>query len=186
MTTRSAAAFAISLSAMFVPIGPATAASPQLEASWRQCTDSNADISISGCTAVIQSGEETGANLATAYYNRGITHRRERHYDRAIQDYDQAIRLKPDYAEAFSNRGIAYYDKGHYDRAIEDYDQAIRLNPNIAEAFNNRSLAYYKKAQYERATQDFDQTIRLKKEYGNALINRGLGSSEAQARRRNY
>ena len=50
--------------------------------------------------------------------------------DRAIEDYDQAIRLNPNFAEAFYNRGVAYDGKGQPDRAIEDYDQAIRLNPN--------------------------------------------------------
>ena len=41
-------------------------------------------------------------------------------YDRAIADFDQAIQLKPDYADAYYNRGIAYHDKGDYDRAIAD------------------------------------------------------------------
>ena len=67
-------------------------------------------------------------------------------YDRAIQDYDQAIRLNPNWAEAFNNRGRAYSDKGQHDRAIQDLDQAIRLNPNFAEAFYNRGHAYADKA----------------------------------------
>ncbi len=59
-----------------------------------------------------------------------------REHDRAIRDYDQAIRLKPDYANAFNNRGNAYADKGEYDRAISDYDQAIRLKPDYAGPYN--------------------------------------------------
>ena len=43
------------------------------------------------------------------------------------QDYNEAIHLKPDYADAFSNRGNAYYLKGDYDRAIQDNSQAIHL-----------------------------------------------------------
>jgi hypothetical protein len=31
--------------------------------------------------------------------------------DRAIGDYDEAIRLKPDYAAAFYNRALALADK---------------------------------------------------------------------------
>jgi tetratricopeptide (TPR) repeat protein len=266
LTARLVAAVAIGLTATN---GSASAASPQLEESWRLCGQSDVDTSIEGCTAIIQSGTETGANLAAAYYNRGIAYRHKgqldraiedygqvirlkpgdaeafsnrgiaydddgqhvraiqdydrairlkpnyaeayynrgnayhhkSHYDRAIQDertvglkpgdaddhaiqdYDRAIRLRPDYAEAFNNRGIVFYDKTQYDRAIQDYDQAIRLQPDLAEAFNNRSLAYYKQNQYDRALQDFDQTIRLKKNYGNALVSRGLGASEAPPRR---
>jgi len=176
---------------------------PPLDESWRRCVDEDADTSLRGCTAVIQSGREKGVDLAAAYYNRGTAHYRKGQSDRAIdkpddrrfgpdsgnpldlaiRDFDQAIRLKPDYTEAFVNRGVAYYDKGQFGRAIEDYDQAIRLKPDLAEAFNNRSLAYYRNNQYDRAQQDFDQTIRLNKNYGNALINRALGPTEAPARR---
>ncbi len=51
-----------------------------------------------------------------------------RDYDRAIQDYDQAIRLTtPDLAAAFNNRGVTYSQKRDYDHTIQDFDQAIRL-----------------------------------------------------------
>ena len=49
-------------------------------------------------------------------------------HQRAIQDYDQAIRLNPRYAEAYNNRGIAYKNLGQHQRAIQDYDEAIRIN----------------------------------------------------------
>ena len=45
----------------------------------------------------------------------------------ALQDYNEAIRLKPDYALAFYNRGIARRDKGDVEGALQDYNEAIRL-----------------------------------------------------------
>ena len=41
---------------------------------------------------------------------------------RAIEDYDTAINLDPNYADAYYGRGVAYYDLGELRRAIEDYD----------------------------------------------------------------
>ena len=68
------------------------------------------DLRISGCTTLIQSGRETQSILAVAFCNRGNAYQDYKgDYDRAIQDYDQAIRLKPDYAIAFNNRGDAYH-----------------------------------------------------------------------------
>ena len=43
-------------------------------------------------------------------------------YDRAIQNYDQAIKLNPNYAKTFNNRGGAYVDKRQYERALADYE----------------------------------------------------------------
>ncbi len=33
----------------------------------------------------------------------------EKEYERAIEDYTAALRLKPDYAFALNNRGVAWY-----------------------------------------------------------------------------
>ncbi len=62
-------------------------------------------------------------------------------HDRAIADFDRAIRLNPEYATAFNNRGIAYQNN-YFDRAIADYDEAIRINPEYATAFTNRGNAW--------------------------------------------
>ncbi|MDR1985725.1 MAG: tetratricopeptide repeat protein, partial [Treponema sp.] len=56
---------------------------------------------------------------------------------RAIEDFNAALRIDPNYAAAYSNRGRAYYYKRMYDRAIEDCTAALRINPNhgFAEAY---------------------------------------------------
>jgi len=94
-------------------------------------------------------------------------------YDRALQDFDQAIRLDPNTADAFDGRGNAYSSKGQYDRAIQDYDQAIRLDPNYSDAFRDRGAAYYNKGDHDRAIQDYDQAIRLNPSDANAFHDRG-------------
>ena len=68
--------------------------------------------------------------MAAALYNRGNAYQNQKQYDRAIEDYSQAIHLAPGYWEALNNRGIAYASAKQYDRAIEDYNQAILLEPN--------------------------------------------------------
>jgi lipoprotein NlpI len=139
----------------------------------KHCMDSNPDVSIGGCTALIQSGQLTNYNLANAFNNRGLSYHVKGEYDRAIQDYDQAIRLNPGYAYAFFNRGIAYKDKGEYDRAIQDYDQAIKLDPVLAIAFFSRGNVYRVKGEYDRAIQDYDQAIKLNPGDADAFRSRG-------------
>jgi tetratricopeptide (TPR) repeat protein len=96
--------------------GAATAESPDQE----RCALADPELSISSCTAIIDSPQEPHERLAIAFYNRGTAYTAKNQYDRAVEDLDQAIRLKPNFAEAFYNRGNAYAGKGQYDRAIED------------------------------------------------------------------
>ena len=55
-----------------------------------------------------------------------------------MADYDQAVKLNPNYAIACNNRGILSQMKGDLTGAIADYNQSIKLNPNNALAYNNR------------------------------------------------
>jgi len=50
-------------------------------------------------------------------------------YDEAIQAYDEAIKLDPEYATAWYNKGVTLSKQGYCDEAIQAYDEAIRLNP---------------------------------------------------------
>src|SRR5262245_14008600 len=112
------------------------------------------DIQIGGCTALIDSGKAMPQTLVIAYNNRGNAYSTKGGYDLAVQDYDQSIKLNPNYAQAFNNRGVAYQKKGEYDRAIEDFDESLKLNPDNASAFGNRAQTYLSKGEYARAVQD--------------------------------
>lgn len=150
---------------------------------WQRCAAADPATAIAGCSAIIAAGTGTDTRLAAAHYNRGIALRNRSQFerahqgadpdatlDRALADYAEALRLKPDFAEALVARAIVWFDKGQYDRAIADCSEAIRLRPDMPEAYNNRALAYYRMGLYARAQPDFDRTISLRKNYGNALI----------------
>ena len=132
------------------------------------------DIRIVACTRNIGSGRFTGRNLAVAFSNRGLAYKKKGQWDKAIGDYDEAIRLKPDFAFALNNRGNAYYGKGHFDRAIDDYDEAIRLQPDFAEAFGNRGNVYRKRGQLARAIEDYNKAIGLNPDDAKVFADRGL------------
>jgi len=139
----------------------------------RQCGgDPNPDIEIGGCTRLIQSGRFNNKNLAIIFNNRGTGYSRKGEYDRAIRDFDAALRLKPDDASAFYNRGIAYYGKGQYDQAIRDFTEAIRLKPDYTSAYGNRGLAYAKLGRRDKAIADYRKAIELRP--GDKLGSAGL------------
>jgi len=129
---------------------------------------------LESCTAVIESGGQTPQGLVAAFNSRGNVHLSTRNYDRAIDDYNEAIRLDPKYAIGFNNRGLAYQGKGKTDRAIEDFDEAIRLNPTYATAFVNRADARRIKGRIDLAIEDSDRAIGLNPNLARAFLARAL------------
>ena len=131
------------------------------------------DQAINYCTRAIGAGQLSASKLAIIFTNRGNAYNSKGDYDRAIQDFSQAIRLDPKCAYAFNGLGNAYNGEADYDQAIQNYDRAIRLISNYGYAFNGRGNAYNSKGDYDRAIQDFDQAIRLNPNFAYAFNGRG-------------
>ena len=112
---------------------------------------------------------------ARAWFSIGYLLRRDEKNDleTVIDAYDEAIRLKPDYATAYYNRGNAKRSLGRHEEAIADYDEAIQLKSDYAKAYNNRGNAKRSLGRHEEAIADYDEAIRLKSDYAKAYNNRG-------------
>lgn len=118
------------------------------------------DQKISGCTAMIQSRRYKGKELGHVFHNRGVYQQERGDLGRAIADFDQAIRLDPEFAPSFYSRGLAYKDKGKLEDAFVDFDQAFRLDPNDTYARKNRALIYDSDENLDRALARFDEMIK--------------------------
>lgn len=113
--------------------------------------------------------------LFLPYRNRGGLRRAKGDLEGAIQDADEAIRLKPDYAEAYCNRGAARDDKGDLDGAMKDYTLAIKYKmPELFLPYRNRGEIRRKKGDLEGAIKDANKAIRLKPDHAEAYWNRGV------------
>lgn len=75
---------------------------------------------------------------AAALLARGDGHKSRGDIDRAIVDYDAALKADPKLADAHHNRGLAWRAKGDRRRALADFDAALRLRPDFESARANR------------------------------------------------
>jgi tetratricopeptide (TPR) repeat protein len=61
----------------------------------------------------------------------------------AINSFEEAIKIKPDYWEAYYNMGVAYSKLEDYPQAIAAFRKTIEIKPDDAQAHYNLGLAYY-------------------------------------------
>jgi len=114
--------------------------------------------------------DDTAKNkLAGAYYIRGLTFTSKGEDARAIEDYNEAIKIMPDYLLAIKRRGYASLEIGNYDQAIKDFEKMIQLEPDntqpkqgLASAYMKRGIAYDEKGDCARAAADFEMVLKFK------------------------
>jgi len=110
---------------------------------------------------------------AQAAFERGNKHYEIKNYNKAIEEYSEAIRLDPNNAKAYANRGFAYQMKSQYDKAFNDYSEAIRFDQNNAWVYTKRGMIYNYKQWYDKAINDFNEAIRLDPNSAEAYGGRG-------------
>lgn len=126
------------------------------------------DEAIEKWRAVAHVAEESDKNQAAgAWFSVGYLVQDKKPED-SISAYEEAIRLKPDYANAYINRGVAKAHLGQYDDAIADYDEAIRLKPDDTDSYYNRGIAKHKLDLKDEAQKDFETVLNLARNDANA------------------
>ncbi len=95
------------------------------------------------------------------YVNRASAEKFQKHYDAAISDLNEAIRLKPDRVEPYQNRGLVFERMKDTPKALADFDRVISLNPNRGEAHFHRGTLLYNDGEIDKALADFEEACRI-------------------------
>ncbi|MES2195249.1 MAG: hypothetical protein V4517_12585 [Pseudomonadota bacterium] len=102
----------------------------------------DADKAIAVCGTLIDNEKTPKADRIKALIARAGAWQRKDLTDRAIGDYDIALRLDPTLADIFNTRGELWRSKGDRRRALADFAAVIKLNPDHPTAkASHRALA---------------------------------------------
>jgi len=108
----------------------------------------------------IEAFQEEPKKTAVTYNKIGIAYHQLQELERAKQNYEQALKLKKDYAEAFNNIGTVYYAKKSFRRAIRYYDRALALTPS-ASIYSNLGTAFFARKKYPEATAAYEKALQM-------------------------
>jgi tetratricopeptide (TPR) repeat protein len=96
-------------------------------------------------------------------------------YQQAVDAYQQAIKIRSDYAEAYYGLGYAYRKLGMYHKAIEAYKQVTKINPDYFNAYLGLGYTYNKLGMHREAVEAYKQATKIKPD--NAAAHYSVGYS---------
>ena len=107
--------------------------------------------------------------------------------DTAVNRYEKALDIKPDYADAHNNLAITLQGLDQLDAAVERYKKALAIKPDYAEAHYNLGDTLHKLGQLDASVRSYEKAIAIKPDYAEAHNNLGntlkrLGQLDAAVR----
>ncbi|HEY0910304.1 MAG TPA: tetratricopeptide repeat protein, partial [Bradyrhizobium sp.] len=122
---------------------------------------SDAARAIIGCSELLSRDHGLSQQQRTfVLNNRGIAYALAGDREKALADFDEAIRTDPASVNAYSNRGIVYAGTGEVDRAIADFTAAIGIDPGNVQARIGRGNLLSQKNDHLGAIGDFEVALK--------------------------
>jgi len=114
-------------------------------------------LSLGGVAAILMMNYN-----ARELYQQGNTLLELQRYQDALAAYQQATKIKPNYAPGWNGQGQALAAMKKYPAALEAYEKAIQIQADDLEAWNGRGFALLNLQRYSEAITAFNQGLKLK------------------------
>ena len=112
------------------------------------------------------------APSSRAYTNRGLIYKREANPNKALEMYNNAIKLNKVELDALINRGNIYFNREQFEQAIADYISCLAIDSTKVLAIENRGAAFGAIGKYDLAIADLNKAIQINPKTENGYANR--------------
>jgi tetratricopeptide (TPR) repeat protein len=114
-------------------------------------------------------------DCAEAHLALGETYQLQGEQDKALVQYERAVRLRPSFVEAHYRIGSLYFLRHETSRAIRQYEKCIEIDPTYPNSYLGLGLLRFSEKKKDRgAIVYFDKAIEVNPTFKDGLFWRGL------------
>ncbi len=96
--------------------------------------------------------------LGEYYSSRGL-------FDKAIQEYNKAIDLDPNYGLAFNQIAFVYFSMEDFEKAIEYFERYISVSPGDANPLDSMAVCYYRMGRLDETVAKYKEALEVKPDW---------------------
>lgn len=122
----------------------------------------NSSIRAVNCDLAIRLGGLNPGQLAAAHYTRGRAYLDTKRPEKALNDFNEVLKVDPNSPIALVNRGLVYRQLKQLDLAIADFNLVLEIGfEPAAPTYFNRGMTYRQMGNAERALADLRKAQEL-------------------------
>jgi tetratricopeptide (TPR) repeat protein len=125
------------------------------------CFSDDNERRIAGCSEIIDMPGLDAGSKSLAYAMRALAYSLKGLYDRALPDYDMAIRLDPASAIALNNRAWALFKLKRAEKGLDDVERSLVLAPGSPHAHDTRAHIHQALGNAPKALADYERAMRF-------------------------
>lgn len=145
---------------------------------WANLAKGKTDVAVADATKALQLKPDcVAALMVRATARSSNTEADNKRALDSLADYNEVIRLRPNYAQAYANRADTYGGLKQYKLAISDYTEATRLRPRAVYHVGCGD-AHFNLQEYDGARREYEAAIQISPKLYGARV--GLADVEAQ------
>jgi tetratricopeptide (TPR) repeat protein len=135
-------------------------------------------FSISGDRSIAPPGNQSSTPVvelteAESWLNQGIALGDQGKYEAAVQAFDMAIKINPQYESVWYLKGAALHQQAKYDEALEAIDRAIEIDPQDSDAWYLKGMVLDDLGKSDEAMQAFDNSTQIDPQNADAWYFKG-------------
>ncbi|MFP4012695.1 MAG: tetratricopeptide repeat protein [Chitinispirillaceae bacterium] len=116
---------------------------------------------------------------------RGLDALEKKDYKTALECFDNALAVFPQYSDALNNRGVVLFRRGDVVGAQRTWETVVKRDSDCGVGYYNLGLVFLYDNQLEKARKMFEKALRVNKKFIEAVVRLGIvhlrGGNEAAA-----
>lgn len=143
------------------------------EAYWRKFVITQNIELVDQAKYALSEAQSIDENLPAVQFLMGLIENGQNNYEGAIQHFENALNLNPEYTRAHRQMANSYYNLGDNEKALNIYERLIEGQPEYWVGYRDLALYHYDEANWEQAIENFKKAINLTSQNSSLYSNLG-------------
>jgi len=100
----------------------------------------------------------------------GLVYQGREKYQEALEEYEKALALDPNFGYAINAAGYAYADIGEFEKAIQYLERYATANPGQANPIDSIAEIYFRMGKFEEAKRKYQEALEIRPDFSGSCL----------------